>query len=129
MEELERLRARYLSLVAELRRQWCECTVQGQGNTDLAHVLWHLRSTLQQQARSIQLAQEGLGITWLLDECSTQIRCTLRELDPEWAAGKPLWWLWACCKEVSFHRLTRRVATKVLALQTRSDGRGETAAD
>jgi hypothetical protein len=114
-EELKQLRTRYLSMVADLRRQWWECCAQGQGNSDLAHLIWGMRSTLEQLARSIQLALEERGIVWLQYECSTHMRCAMQELAPDWAKGKPLWWLWACRKEAAFHRLTRQIATKALA--------------
>ncbi len=127
MNELEQLRARYLAIVADLRREWWACSLAGQGNSDLANLIWSLRSTIQQQARSIQLAVEGRGIAWLQEECTIHIRCSLQELTPEWAEGKPLWWLWFNRKEAALYRLTRQVAAK--ALQARRGGRDEAAAD
>lgn len=113
MDELDQLRAHYLSLVRELRQMWWQYHLQGEGNSDMAKVIWSLRSTLQTQARSIQLAQEGRGLAWLQEECSTHIRGALQELDSDWADGKPMWWLWFNQKEAALYRLTRQIATKV----------------
>ncbi len=116
-EDLELLRRRLLSLMADVRGRWREYCVQGQGNSEEAQLLWDLRTTLEHLAQTIQIALEGEGLDWLLQECAVQIQSALRELDPDWADGKPLWWLWACRKEAAFYRLTRRVVRRMVECQ------------